>query len=1220
MKKLFTLFFLVMLFNTLKAQYHVPCSDLFFSEYVSPQGTGTSGNKAIEIYNPSGIAINMSGYVIVKANNNCTQVQSFNMPPYNLASHSVYVINNGAGTVDPLVAAASDTTWSNLNFNGNDALYLINPSGDTLDIFGIICSNPTGGWPLGASGSITQYVTLVRNASVNNGDTSWNVVQNEWTIYPANTYSYLGSHTMNPCGQNPSVNFVTPLDTQLESAGLINIPVSITNANNDTSKVTVVVGIGSATQNSDFTYTTQTLIFPPNSSVPINDTLRIIDDLLVEGNETVTLQFINPTNNSDTLDKGIDSIYTLTIIDNDTAAQFSFTTPTYQLVNENLAPTLQLPIHLSTASASIQTIDIAVDIANSTTQPADYTFTNQTVSFTPGAQNINIPISIVNDCLQEGLETIIVHLTNATGGATIGVDSVFVIDIAANDTMPNVYFATPLVQSVNENVGTVSVAVKLDRAYCDTVLITIDTATTSTAYLGLDYNAISFPDTIIFYPGDTIKTITLNVIDDLIQEGMENITLSISNSYNAIATTTPAQIFIIDNDGPPTFQFNTAAISYSESAGTINIPVSILNPNANVSSICVYAVGGTATLGTDYIHPPQCISFAANSSSPVIGDTIKIVDDFLVEGNETVILKLMTPFNLSGTPLLGIDSVLTLTIIDNDTAPKLNFGLPKTINVNENVGTINVPVHISNTNFTGSFVFNVSAKAASTATLGADYTLATNTYTFASGNATMNIPLTIIDDCLPENTESIILHITSPTNGALIGIDSIYTININANDTMPVVSFNTPNTVSVNENIGLVSTTVSLSHAYCDTVKVFYNVGGTASNGLDYNNIITTNAVVIFPPGSTSKIIAVQIIDDFLVEPTESITFAISNANNASIGNSNHTINILDNDGASAPTVQFQSSALSWSENIGTVQIGVTITNPSTTATSVDVNIIGSSATFGVDFTALASQTLTFPANSTTTQYISVTIINDLLIEPSETFIATLTNPTNNAIFGVNSSFIGTILDDDINAGTPTLNFNTSSITVSESVGTVYLPITITNSGSLPLAFAYTLGGVATTNIDYIMVTNSPATVVAGVGSTNLQLNIFDDAQVESTEDIIVTLIPTSNCIVGVNSTTTVYITNNDNPPPPMGINIVNGADAIKIYPNPIDAKGILKIIGIEPADATIELYNILGSKIIAVAAEKEINLANYNLNNGFYFYKIISKQGLIKEGKILLK
>jgi hypothetical protein len=402
---------------------------------------------------------------------------------------------------------------------------------------------------------------------------------------------------------------------------------------------------------------------------------------------------------------------------------------------------------------------------------------------------------------------------------------------------------------------------------------------------------------------------------------------------------------------------------------------------------------------------------------------------------------------------------------------------------------------------------------------------------------------------------------------------------------------------------------------------VTYNITGSATNGLDYTNIITTNAVVKIPPGNLSATISIQVIDDFAVESTESIIFTMANVVHATMGTSTHQISILDNDGTVVPVVQFVNSAANYNENSGTVQIGIKLTNPATTATSVKVQVIGSSATAGIDFTTTSPQTITFPANSTTTQFISVNIINDLIIEPSETFVATLSNPTNNAILGTNNTFIGTILDDDLAAGIPTLNFVTSNTTVNENVGTVYIPISILNPNTFSLAFSFSIGGIASNFIDYSIITNSPATVVAGVSNTNIQVNILDDLQVESTEDITLSLVSTSNCLIGTSFSHTIHIKDNDvvPPPPPTGINIVDGAESIKVYPNPIDTKGILKISGISNS-SIIELYNVLGSKCATAIIENEINLSNFNLNTGVYFYKIISKSGVVKEGKIVLK
>ena len=291
MKKIFTPLAFTLIAVSLKAQYGQPCTDLFISEYVSPQGSGTSGNKTIEIYNPSSTPKNLSGYVIkTYANGSCTPgTAQFHFPNKNLAAGDVYVINNGSGTVDPAVIAARDTTWGSLTFTGNDAIFLISPTGDTLDIFGASCYTPTviTAWHIGANDS-SRYITLVRKPTVHNGQRNFAAWQTEWTGYAANTYSYLGSHSMNACSTTtPQVSFTMPAQSVYESAGLLNIPIVLNSSCPNTVTVDVQVAFGTATLGSDYTYTNQTLTFVANSTSPQYDTIRIIDDALVESTDIV---------------------------------------------------------------------------------------------------------------------------------------------------------------------------------------------------------------------------------------------------------------------------------------------------------------------------------------------------------------------------------------------------------------------------------------------------------------------------------------------------------------------------------------------------------------------------------------------------------------------------------------------------------------------------------------------------------------------------------------------------------------------------------------------------------------------------------------------------------------------------------------------------------------------------------------------------------------------
>ena len=184
-------------------------SDLILSEYIE----GSSNNKYIEISNNTGVAINLSNYKLQSFSNGALT------PSYNVTlsgtvnDHSAIVYKNTSATV--YVGAATANTA--INFNGNDALALFKISSNTyVDIFGRIGENPGTAWISGSYTTLDR--TLVRNSSVTSGITSnpvsgFPTLASEWTQYPIDFVSYLGSHTMkcatcaSPTVQDENITF-----------------------------------------------------------------------------------------------------------------------------------------------------------------------------------------------------------------------------------------------------------------------------------------------------------------------------------------------------------------------------------------------------------------------------------------------------------------------------------------------------------------------------------------------------------------------------------------------------------------------------------------------------------------------------------------------------------------------------------------------------------------------------------------------------------------------------------------------------------------------------------------------------------------------------------------------------------------------------------------------------------------------------------------------------
>ncbi len=169
----------------------------FISEYVE----GTSNNKALEIYNPANTPLNLTGYNLkVFSNGAVTAGKTINLSG-ELAAKSVLVLVD-SGAVQDLKdkQTSASLTLGSGNFNGDDAIALYNGS-TLIDVFGQIGFDPGTRWGEGDVQTLDK--TLVRKPTVNQGDTNGSDVFDpavEWLGFPVNTFSNLGSHTMDGNG------------------------------------------------------------------------------------------------------------------------------------------------------------------------------------------------------------------------------------------------------------------------------------------------------------------------------------------------------------------------------------------------------------------------------------------------------------------------------------------------------------------------------------------------------------------------------------------------------------------------------------------------------------------------------------------------------------------------------------------------------------------------------------------------------------------------------------------------------------------------------------------------------------------------------------------------------------------------------------------------------------------------------------------------------------
>lgn len=433
-------------------------------------------------------------------------------------------------------------------------------------------------------------------------------------------------------------------------------------------------------------------------------------------------------------------------------------------------------------------------------------------------------------------------------------------------------------------------------------------------------------------------------------------------------------------------------------------------------------------------------------------------------------------------------------------------------------GAWGVAVHEGNTGTTSaSFVVTLSpastetvtvayATADDSATAGSDYQPASGTLTFAPGETTKTITVLVYGDREFESAETFVVNLSDPTNAIIASGQGLGTIW----DDEPRIHF-VPTVQKAEGDTGqtLMTFYVLLPNAQDLPVTVDWETAdGSAVAGSDY---VASGGTLTFAPGDYSKTITVAVIGDTIYEPDETFVVNLTGATNAIILESQSLATIYNDDSAPWLTIN-DVSVLEGNSGTALATFTVTLNGGGTETITVDFATADGTATAGSDYQA-ASGTLIFNPGETS-KSIAVLIYGDTTIEPDETFIVNLSNPTGAIIDGYGQG-VGTIANDDI----PLPALSITDVSRNEGhKGKTGFTFTVTlsqpSTQTVRVNFATADGTATVSNSDYTA-KNGTLTFQPGQTSKTITVSVRGDKKAEADETFFVNLSSAQNALFG---------------------------------------------------------------------------------------------------------
>ncbi|MYH46478.1 MAG: hypothetical protein F4127_07535, partial [Gammaproteobacteria bacterium] len=609
--------------------------------------------------------------------------------------------------------------------------------------------------------------------------------------------------------------------------------------------------------------------------------VAVTGDGVVEGDETVILRLSNPSGAQ--FAGGVETLDGVGGIENDDSVpELSIDDPK---VNEGKDARLTFTVRLSGPSSETVTVDWA-DTQAGTAEDRHYTRPDGgTLTFKPGETEKTIEVTVLDNLHSSDTIsfTVILRLSSPSNARFAGdVKELRGTGIIYDDErFADKYFSidSPSVAEGDQGSATLTFTVTLSQASSETVTVDWADSGGGTAISGTDYAALA-GGTLTFAPNETSKTIPVAVNGDTVIEPNETVALRLSNPLGAGFAGNAGTldgVGAINDDDAPLLSIDSPSVAEGDAGetATLTFTFTLSEPSAQQATVDWADSGeGTATSGADYQNlAGGTLTFAPNQTSQTVAVTVN--GDGAIEPDETVILRLSSP---DGLRFAGAAETLDGTgVIDNDeTAPELSVDSPSVTEGDQGSATLTFTVTLSAAS-TQAVTVDWADTDTGTAASGADYAdPAGGTLTFAPGETSKTIAVTVNGDDLYELGETVILRLSNLAGALFTGqtetLDAAGAID--NDDDRPVLTLADASvTEGTDDEVLEAEIPVTLSEASGAVASVQYAriPGGSATNGT-VNDFWIVQGTLTIEAGKTEASIPVSIVPDAIDEDDETFT------------------------------------------------------------------------------------------------------------------------------------------------------------------------------------------------------------------------------------------------------------------------------------------------------------------------------------------------------------